>query len=195
LDLGKIKPLTIDAYETPTIADLAPVIDGKPDITKLTSIDVEKLGREQRMQRVIFQSSAEVYDMMKPNWKANREFLLAQIIRITEEYLTSGRVGNPLGEASACLEIANANGGIPKMRETIMISGPQLQQLQNYCDFCPEERVRIERAIQFREQVLEFFDLLTSGTERTIEEIMAKPVSDDDRTTIENMFADFGRGR
>jgi type III restriction enzyme len=43
------------------------------------------------MQRVIFQSAAEVYDLMKPNWKANREFLLAQIIRITEEYLTSGR--------------------------------------------------------------------------------------------------------
>jgi type III restriction enzyme len=92
LDLSKTKPLTLDAYETPTIADLAPVIDGKPDVTKLTSIDVEKLGKEQRMQRVIFQSAAEVYDLMKPNWKANREFLLAQVIRITESYLTSGRI-------------------------------------------------------------------------------------------------------
>jgi type III restriction enzyme len=92
LDLAKTKPLTLDAYDTPTIADLAPVIDGKPDVTKLTSIDVEKLGREQRMQRVIFQSAAEVYDLMKPNWKANREFLLAQIIRITEDFLTSGRI-------------------------------------------------------------------------------------------------------
>jgi type III restriction enzyme len=92
LDLSKTKPLTLDAYETPTIADLAPVIDGKPDVTKLTSIDVEKLGREQRMQRVIFQSAAEVYDLMKPNWKANREFLLAQVIRLTESYLTSGKI-------------------------------------------------------------------------------------------------------
>jgi type III restriction enzyme len=92
LDLSKTKPLTLDAYETPTIADLAPVIDGKPDVTKLTSIDVEKLGREQRMQRVIFQSAAEIYDLMKPNWKGNREFLLAQVIRLTEQYLTSGRI-------------------------------------------------------------------------------------------------------
>ncbi len=92
LDLTKTKPLTLDAYETPTIADLAPVIDGKPDVTKLTSIDVEKLGRKQRMQRVIFQSAAEVYDLMKPNWKANREYLLAQVIRLTESYLTSGRI-------------------------------------------------------------------------------------------------------
>lgn len=92
LEQAKIKPLTLDAYETPTIADLAPVIDGKPDVTKLTSIDVEKLGKQQRMQRVIFQSAAEVYDLMKPNWKGSREFLLAQVIRITEEYLTSGRI-------------------------------------------------------------------------------------------------------
>jgi type III restriction enzyme len=92
INLESTKPLTLDAYETPTIADLAPVIDGKPDVTKLTSIDVEKLGREQRMQRVVFQSAAEVYDLMKPNWKANREYLLAQIIRITEQYLSSGRI-------------------------------------------------------------------------------------------------------
>jgi len=92
LDLEKIKPLALDAYETPTIADLAPVIDGKPDVTKLKSIDVERLGREQRMQRVVFQSAAEVYDLMKPTWKANREYLLAQIIRLTEDYLTSGRI-------------------------------------------------------------------------------------------------------
>jgi type III restriction enzyme len=92
LELAKIKPLTLDAYETPTIADLAPVIDGKPDITKLTSIDVEKLGREQRMQRLVFQSAAEVYDLMKPNLKANREYLLAQVIGLTEKYLTSGQI-------------------------------------------------------------------------------------------------------
>lgn len=92
LDLSKIKPLTLDAYDTPTIADLAPVIDGKPDVTKISSIDVDKLGREQRMQRIVFQSAAEVFDLMKPSWKGNREFLLAQVIRLTEQYLTSGRI-------------------------------------------------------------------------------------------------------
>jgi type III restriction enzyme len=92
LDLTKIKPLTIDAYDSPTIADLAPVIDGKPDVTKLTSIDLEKLGKEQRMQRVVFMAAAEVHDQMKPTWKGSREFLLAQVIRLTESYLTSGRI-------------------------------------------------------------------------------------------------------
>lgn len=92
LDPAKLKPLTLDAFENATIADLAPVIDGKPDVTKLTSIDLEKLGREQRMQRVIFQSAASIYDLMKPNWKGSREFLLAQIINLTEKYLNSGKI-------------------------------------------------------------------------------------------------------
>lgn len=92
LDLSKTKPLALDAYDTPTIADLAPVIDGKPDVTKITSIDVERIAREQRMQRVIFQAAAEIFDLMKPNWKGNREFLLAQVIRLTESYLTSGQI-------------------------------------------------------------------------------------------------------
>jgi len=91
-DLEKVKPLTLDAYETPTIADLAPVIDGKPDLSKLSSIDIEKLGRDQRMQRVIFQAAAQIFDLIKPGWKANREYLLAQVIRHTEAYLTSGRI-------------------------------------------------------------------------------------------------------
>ncbi len=92
LDLSKSRPLTLNAYDTPTIADLAPVIDGKPDITKITSIDVERLGREQRMQRVVFQAAAEVYDLMKPNWQGNREVLLAQVIGLTESYLTSDNI-------------------------------------------------------------------------------------------------------
>jgi type III restriction enzyme len=92
LEWNKVKPLTLDAFEHPKIAELAPVIDGKPDVTKLTSIDLEKLAREQRMQRVVFQTAAQIFDLMKPTWKASRELLLGQIIRITEEYLSSGRI-------------------------------------------------------------------------------------------------------
>jgi type III restriction enzyme len=92
LALDKIEPLALDAAEHPQIAELAPVIDGKPDMNKLTSIDLEKLAREQRMQRVIFQAAANIYDQLRPPWKGNREYLLAQVIRLTEAYLTSGRI-------------------------------------------------------------------------------------------------------
>ena len=34
----KVNRLVLDAYKTPNIAELAPMIDGKPDFTKLTEI-------------------------------------------------------------------------------------------------------------------------------------------------------------
>ena len=92
LDLSKIKPLTLDAYDTPT--DRRPRAGHRRQTGRHQTDQHRrrKTRREQRMQRVIFQSAAEVYDLMKPDWKANREFLLAQIIRLTEDYLTSGRI-------------------------------------------------------------------------------------------------------
>ena len=52
LDMGKVKPLTLNATETTQFAELAPIIDGKPDVTKLTAIDLEQLAREFRTQKM-----------------------------------------------------------------------------------------------------------------------------------------------
>jgi len=35
LDTSKVKRLALDAYQTPMIAELAPMIDGKPDFHKV----------------------------------------------------------------------------------------------------------------------------------------------------------------
>lgn len=92
LEWGKVKLFELDAYETPMLCELAPVVAGKPDFTKLKEIDLEKLGRERRMQRIIFEASVQVYDQMKPNWKGNREYLLGQVIRLVEEFIDSGKL-------------------------------------------------------------------------------------------------------
>ncbi len=92
LDLAKIKPLTINANETRTIAELAPVVEGKPDASRVAEIDLEELGRKFRMQKVVFEVAGDIYDQMKPGWKANREFLLAQVIGLVEQFLKSDRI-------------------------------------------------------------------------------------------------------
>jgi type III restriction enzyme len=92
LDLAQVKPLALDAYKTPMIAELAPMIDGKPDVTRLSSIDLEELGRKFRLQRIIFEAARDVYDQMQPTWKGNRDLLLAQVIRMTEKYISSGHI-------------------------------------------------------------------------------------------------------
>ena len=92
LDPLKTKPLVLDAYDTATLAELAPMIDGKPDVTRLTQINLEELGRKFRTQKIIFVAASDLYDQMKPTWKGNREYLLAQLIRLVERFVESGNI-------------------------------------------------------------------------------------------------------
>jgi len=45
-----------------------------------------------RMQRIVFETASEVYDQMAPKWQGSREYLLAQLVRLVEQYIESGRV-------------------------------------------------------------------------------------------------------
>lgn len=92
LDLAEVPVLEINAFETATLAQLAPVIEGKPDVRRIKEIDLEELGRKFRMQKIIFETARDLYDQMKPAWKGNREFLLAQIIGLVEKVLRSDRI-------------------------------------------------------------------------------------------------------
>jgi type III restriction enzyme len=92
LDLAKAKPLPLDAYETPTLAELAPIIEGKPDVTRLSEISLRELGERFRTQKIVFSAASEIYEQMKTTWKGNREYLLAQVIRLVEKYIESDKI-------------------------------------------------------------------------------------------------------
>lgn len=90
LDLQKAKPFVIDAYQTSTLAELAPIIEGKPDVTRLSEIDLR--GEQFRTQKNIFAAASDIYEQMKGTWKGNREYLLVQIIRLVDRYIESGKI-------------------------------------------------------------------------------------------------------
>ena len=92
LDMDKVKALELNAYETATLAELAPIVEGKPDLTKISAIDLEDLGRKFRLQKIVFETARDIYDQMKPNWKGNKEYLLAQLIRLVEGFITSAKI-------------------------------------------------------------------------------------------------------
>lgn len=89
LDLSKLNTLKLDASATRLRADLAPIIDGKTDLTKCTEIDLQKLNEELRMQTVIFTASAQVYEQMQAAWKseATKFALLGQVIDLVQRYI------------------------------------------------------------------------------------------------------------
>jgi len=92
LELSKIEALTLDASETATHAELAPILAGKPDVTHLTDIELLDLARRFRLQRIVFETARDVFDQMRPSWKGNRDVLIAQLIRLVEQVLAGDRI-------------------------------------------------------------------------------------------------------
>ena len=92
LDPQRLKPLELDASLTARIAELAPIVEGKPDITKIQAIDLEKLAREFRTQRIIFETARDVYAQMQNDWRGSKEFLLAQLVRLVEQFIRSDSI-------------------------------------------------------------------------------------------------------
>ena len=92
LDWERVERLELNASDTAQVAELAPIVDGKPDVSKLTSIDLEALAREYRTQKIIFETARDVYDLMKPSWAGSRESLIAQLVRLVERFLQSDRL-------------------------------------------------------------------------------------------------------
>jgi type III restriction enzyme len=92
LDIDKVRDLELNVFEMRTLADLAPVIDGKPDISKIKTIDLESLAKKFRLQRIIFETAGEVFDQMKPDWKGDKNYLLIQIIKIVEKFIESDKI-------------------------------------------------------------------------------------------------------
>ena len=92
LDWNRAAPLELNASETAQVAELAPIVDGKPDVSKLTSIDLEALAHEYRTQKIIFETARDVFDLMKPSWAGSRESLIAQLVKLVERFLLSDRL-------------------------------------------------------------------------------------------------------
>ena len=92
LDWSKALPLELDAAQTTQVAELAPIFEGKPDVSKINRIELERLAREFRTQRIIFETARDVFDQMKHTWKGSREVLLAQLVLIVEQFINSDRI-------------------------------------------------------------------------------------------------------
>ena len=92
LDWPKVKSLELNASQTAQVAELAPIVEGKPDVTKIAAIDLERLAQEFRTQRIIFEVARNVYNQMQKGWKGSKDFLLGQLVRLVEQFLRSEKI-------------------------------------------------------------------------------------------------------
>jgi len=94
IDIDKIDTLTIEASDFRLHAALAPIVGGKTDLAKCTDIDLEKLLKELRMQRIIFEVSGEVYGAMNASWQGGgtKIALFGQVIELVRRYVECGAI-------------------------------------------------------------------------------------------------------
>ena len=89
LDLARVEPLQLNASQTASLAELAPLVDGEPDFSRLRAIDLERLARESRTQRIVFRTAADVYKQMQPAWQGSDAVLLGELVRLVESFIRS----------------------------------------------------------------------------------------------------------
>jgi len=94
IDISKIEPLVLDVKNTRISAEVAPFLEGKPDLTKCSPIELESIAKHRRMQEIIFNASARVFESGQSSWKEKGTpyAFLGQIFRLVELYLNCGSI-------------------------------------------------------------------------------------------------------
>lgn len=92
IEWSNIKPIRINSAGTSTTASMAQIIEGTPDVNKMTDIDLRKWHDKIRFQRIVFLASKDVYFEMSSDWKGTKDILLAQIIGLIEKFVRIGKV-------------------------------------------------------------------------------------------------------
>lgn len=91
-DWNRAHQLSLNAKDTVLSAELAPVVDGKANLDNLTEIEFSTLMEEMRMQSLLFDAAGKVFQNMRAQWPGDPRKLMGQLVRLTEEYLESGRI-------------------------------------------------------------------------------------------------------
>lgn len=92
LDWAQVRSLELNAGQTVQIAELAPMLEGKANLEQISRIELERLARESRTQRIIFETARDIFDQMQQTWRGSRELLLAQLVRIVEQFIHSDKI-------------------------------------------------------------------------------------------------------
>ena len=96
VDFDKIPPLVLDASDVVSSVEMAPILNGQTDITKLESIDLEKLFKNVRIQSIIFDAAGKAYKALAGDkeWaKTGTQYsVLGQIVKLTETFINSDKI-------------------------------------------------------------------------------------------------------
>ncbi|MBK6291701.1 MAG: DEAD/DEAH box helicase family protein [Ignavibacteria bacterium] len=95
-----VEPLIIDPSKVVVRAELAPALGGAEDFSRVTSVDLARIPDDFRFQTLVFKAAKKAWLEMDGVFAGRPEYLLIQLVRLAEQFLTSEkvRVLGPAGE-------------------------------------------------------------------------------------------------
>ncbi len=130
LDLNKVETLTLNAYDTRELAELAPVIEGKHDVSRLSEIDLETLYAQVRLQSSIFRATLDIYRQIKPDWKGDFNSLFSQLVPVVEKFIISDK-----------LQISPPMFGLEEKRKRVLVRLNAATIVNHLVPFIQQENV------------------------------------------------------
>jgi len=92
IDWTKVNKLILSAEDTPTVVEVAPVIDGKPKFDQLSEIDLEKLAEQHRLQKYLLQGAVRLHEQFGKNWPGDSGGHINQGYKVIEEFIKSDKL-------------------------------------------------------------------------------------------------------
>lgn len=84
--------LELDPTKTPITADLAPALGEASDLSKVQRIDLEKAPEAFRLQELLFKAARSGYEEMKGSFPGSPGYLMAQLVRLLEQFFRSDKL-------------------------------------------------------------------------------------------------------
>lgn len=92
VDWGSIELLTLSPNDTPTIVEIAPMIDGKPKFDMLSAVDLERLSDPSRMQTLKLQAVVRLREQFKTHWAGDAGSQISQLMQLFDRFIESDRL-------------------------------------------------------------------------------------------------------
>ncbi|MCS1410270.1 MAG: hypothetical protein M2R45_03462 [Verrucomicrobia subdivision 3 bacterium] len=92
VDWEKANLLTLDVAGITEIVEIAPIVDGKPDVLQIEDIKLEELIKKTRKQTLIFKAAQSVWNDIQLDRPGSKAVLMAELVRLADQFLDSDRI-------------------------------------------------------------------------------------------------------
>lgn len=92
IDWDKLKPLKLSTDDARTVVEIAPVIDGKPDLTRLSELQLLKFAEDKRFQSLKLQAAVRLRERFKEHWDGDPGSHVSQLLKLVDRFIESDKL-------------------------------------------------------------------------------------------------------